>query len=184
MVRWPGGSGRITVHEDWENRGSFAAGSSTVQFRDGVAAVNDVLGGTSFHNLDIETAVGETYRFESGSEQRVAGALLVRGTGLPVRILSTVAGVLAQLNLLPGGTQAIMNVAVDGVRGSGQLLAPGAPNQSVGGNSPGWFTGGAAALAPQVIPLASPAGLAFLTVLMLLAGWVGLRGNPALRRRR
>lgn len=161
------GSGVLRLAGDWENRGTVIAGTSTVEFIDSLAD-SHVIGTTDFANLRLATMVGKRLRLESGQTQRVSGNLVLTGSGAPLRIESTAPPAVAFLDLLPGGTQNIANVAVADVYGTGQLLAPGQVNQGGNGNVNGWF--GSAATAPQleVIPSASTWSL------LLLAMMIGL----------
>ncbi|TDR39774.1 hypothetical protein DFR29_115164 [Tahibacter aquaticus] len=136
------GSGLATLSGDWENRGSFLAGSSRVELRDGGAASSRLLGTSEFASLSLVTLTGKRYRFESGFTQRVAASLQIQGSGLPLQVDVTTPGSIAFLNLLAGGTQAIANVGVSDVYASGQHLAPTQTNQGGNGNATGWFGGG------------------------------------------
>lgn len=136
------GSGVATLTGDWENRGSFVAGSSRVELRDGGAAFSRILGTTEFANLSLVSLTGKRYRFESGFTQRVAASLQIQGTGSPIQVDVTAPGSIAFLNLLAGGSQAIANVGVSDVYASGQHLAPTQTNQGGNGNATGWFGGG------------------------------------------
>lgn len=136
------GSGVATLTGDWENRGSFIAGSSRVELRDGGAAFSAILGTTEFANLSLVSLSGKRYRFESGFTQRVAASLQIQGTGLPLQVDVTTPGSIAFLNLLASGTQSVANVGVSDVYASGQNLAPTQTNQGGNGNANGWFGGG------------------------------------------
>lgn len=171
------GSGRITLVGDWENRATVIAGSSVVEFRDGPAAIRAILGSTQFATLSLVSANGTRYRLESGSTQRIATLLQIIGTGVPIQIDITGAGI-ASVNLLPGGTQDIANVGVSNVHAIGQPLAPSLSNQGGSGNATGWFgtngtgePGVPAIPQPNVIPTLSDAGLLFLALLFGAIGW-------------
>jgi hypothetical protein len=168
------GSGVLRLAGDWENRGTVAAGSSTVEFVDGFAD-SEIIGTTTFASLRIATAMGNRVRFESGQTQHVAANLVLTGSGAPLRIESTAPPSVAYLDLQPGATQTIGNVAVSDVYGTGQLLAPGQTNQGGNGNAQGWF--GTVAVAPQleVIPSTSPWSLLLLAALVTLV--LAFRGD-------
>jgi hypothetical protein len=169
------GSGTATLFGDFENRGTFNAGTSRVQLRDGVAAQSAILGPSQFANLSLVSANGKRYRFESGQTQRIAGSLQITGNGAPIQIDVTTSGQLAYVNLLPGGTQAISNVGVSDVHATGQHLAPTQTNQGGNGNDNGWFGGGPLE-PPRPIPAVSPFLLAALAALL---AFVGLRRRDA-----
>lgn len=167
------GSGTVSLAGTWENRGAVDAGSARVAFLDG-STDSAILGETVFANLQVETAAGRRIRLESGATQQVTGALVLRGTGAPLRIDSTVPGATAFLALLASGSQDIANVAVWDVHATGQWLAAGQENQGGNTNTTGWFgvAGGTPPpppiAAPQVIPATSPWALLALAAAMLL----------------
>lgn len=148
------GSGLATVTGDWENRGAFTAGSSTVALCDGPVATSAILGTSQFANLSLVSAAGKRYRFESGLTQTVGANLQIQGQGPAIQVDVTVPGSAAFLNLLPGGSQAIANVGVSDVHATGQRLAPTQTNQGGRGNDSGWF-GGGVAVTPVPVPTLS-----------------------------
>lgn len=151
------GSGVATLSGDWENRGTFTAGSSRVELRDG-PAVSQILGTTPFANLSLVSLTGKRYRFESGFTQRVSANLQISGTGAAIQVDVTAPGSVAFLDLLPGGSQSIANVGVSDVHATGQHLAPTQTNQGGNGNDNGWF-GGVPPRPAVPVPTASPAAL-------------------------
>jgi hypothetical protein len=167
------GGGTVSLAGDWENRGAVDAGSALVAFLDG-SGDSAILGETVFADLQVETTAGRRIRLESGATQQVAGALVLRGAGAPLRIDSTTPGATAFLSLLASGSQDIANVAVWDVHATGQWLAAGQENQGGNTNTTGWFgvAGGTPppppVPAPQVIPATSPWALLALAAGMLL----------------
>lgn len=159
------GSGIATLTGDWENRGSFNAGSSRVELRDGPLAASAILGTSQFANLSLVSLTGKRYRFESAFTQRVAANLQIQGTGPAIQVDVTTPGSLAYLNLLAGGTQAIANVGVSDVYATGQHLAPTQSNQGGNGNDDGWFGGGGPAVPAVPVP-----ALSWPAALLLIAG--------------
>lgn len=168
------GNGRVTLIGDWENRATVIAGSSVVRFRDGPAAIRTILGSTPFATLSLVSANGTRYRLESGSTQRIAALLQIVGTGVPIQIDVTGAGI-ASMDLLPGGTQDIANVGVSNVHATGQPLAPTLSNQGGSGNASGWFGQGGVtpppAPQPLVVPALSDAGLLAMLLLIAAIAW-------------
>lgn len=169
------GSGVATLAGDWENRGSFTAGSSRVELRDG-PAVSQILGTTQFANLSLVSLTGKRYRFESGFTQRVGANLQITGTGPAIQVDVTAPGSVAFLDLLPGGSQNIANVGVSDVHATGQHLAPTQTNQGGNGNDNGWFGGGPPPRPTVPIPALSPAAL-LLTALGLI--FIAMRRREA-----
>jgi hypothetical protein len=65
------------VAGDWDNAGTFNAGTSTVQLVDGCGLASATISGdTTFANLDMTTTSGFLYSFTSGSTQTVTGAVI------------------------------------------------------------------------------------------------------------
>lgn len=164
------GSGLATLSGDWENRGTFTAGSSRVQLRDGLAAASAILGTSQFASLSLVSASGKRYRFESGRTQSVTGTLQITGNGPPIQVDVTTSGTVAFLNLATGGTQVIANVGVSDVHATGQHLAPTQLNQGGSGNAQGWFGGGVPTTPPVPVPAVSPLALAALIAAFVLVG--------------
>ena len=140
------GGGSITLAGNWTNGGgSFAAGGGNVGFVDNVGCATaptsgTVSGNTAFDKLSIVSSTGKLYTFADGSAQTVATALTLTGTaGTPLKIESSTPGSpSADINLANGGTQSLANLAVRGMKASGQWLAPGQTNQGAGPVSR-WF---------------------------------------------
>lgn len=169
------GTGLIEVRENWGNLGNFSAGSGSVHLVDGLALSNTILGSTRFFTLSLTTSRGETYLFQSGSEQQVAGLLRIIGSGAAIRVANSDAGSAASLNLLSGGSQSISNVGVSNVSATGQMLAPGGSNQTPGGAASGWFGAGAGFTPPAVIPASDGLSLFLLALLLAIVAMTQLR---------
>ena len=178
-----GGAGAIALGGNWNNTGSFVAGSSVVRFRDLCGIGNStVAGNTSFGSVSFVSGTGKTYSFAIGATQTVVNLLEIAGTASqPIQFRSTSAGQTGFINLLGTGSQQIQHVGVTDVWATGQHLAPTLTNEGGGGNANGWF-GGNAPVAVEPIPTVSDVAL-FALVAML--GWLGafrLRRRSALRR--
>ena len=78
--------------------------------------------------------------FQVGTTQTIAGVLQILGTtDNPIQFRSSAPGQVANINLLPGGTQSILHVGVTDVWATGQHLAPDQTNEGGGGNAVNWF---------------------------------------------
>ncbi|MCK4532936.1 hypothetical protein KAU39_04060 [bacterium] len=79
----------IFLSGNWENQGSFNAGTSTVTFENNTTA-STVLGNTTFYNLACQTA-GKTIFFTTGSTQTVTNLFTLTGaTGNLINLRSSV----------------------------------------------------------------------------------------------
>ncbi len=160
--------GLVRAVGDWENLGGINATGSSIELRDGVAGASSLLGTTSFHNLSLVSGSGKRYRLESGKTQHVGGLLEIQGLGPPIQVDVTSPGVIALLDLAPGGSQSIANVGVSDVYATGQHLAPTQTNQGGNNNDRGWF--GKLFGATAAIPTLSLAGLVALGLITLTLG--------------
>ncbi len=164
------GSGSIAVAGPWTNSGSFLAGSGSVVFADNATGSTAISGNSLFHNLSITSTSGQTWRFAAGSTQQVNGLLTIYGTpAQPIQLASSVAGQLAYINLLPGGTQNIHDLGVSDLSATGQRLAAGQVNRGGSGNAINWFAALAASV--QAIPSLSMTGVLALCLCMLLLAY-------------
>lgn len=135
-----GGSGTITLSGDWTDLGIFNAGSGTVSFVDGGVALSNVVGDTTFNNASFVSTTGKSYAFAVGSTQTVGGLLTIQGTAAQgIQFKSATAGQVANIDLLPAGSQAIQYVGVSNVHAVGQHLAPNQTNDGGTGDDTGWF---------------------------------------------
>ncbi len=166
-----GNSATLAVAGDWDNAGSFNAGTSTVKIVDGCGLASAVIAGdTTFANLEMTTTSGFLYSFDSGSTQTVTSSLTLLGdTGNLLTIHSTLGGSAAFLNVQGSSSGDFVDVQDNDASG-GNAIALG-PNLVKGSNTPGWFS--AAALVPALGAL----GLGALA----LGLW--LTGHRTLRRR-
>ena len=166
-----GGSVVIQVGGNWSNGGTFATGTSTVRFVDACGLPSGAVGGnTVFFNARFVSAIGKNYVFQVGTTQTIAGLLEILGTANnPIQFLSGSLGQVANINLLPNGTQSILHVGVTDVWATGQHLAPDQANEGGGGNDFNWF----GALAPKAPPIPMPTlgNLPLLVLAALLGGF-------------
>ena len=117
------GSGVITLSGNWNNAGSFSAGSGAIQFVDTPAcsAGSTISGSTTFATLSLISSCGKLYRFAAGSNQTIGTLFIVNGTAaLPLRIESTNAAQTAFINLI--GQQSVNNLAVTDLRATGVAI--------------------------------------------------------------
>jgi len=161
----------IRLAGNWDNRGTFDAGTGTVLLEDGCGApeIASVLGSNTFFDLRIITSTGKTVRFEAGVTQRILDGLRLMGApGELLVIRSSIPGQKAFLDLAPTASELIDYVDVAGTGATGRLLAPGpaAAHHSIdSGNTTGWFFVPAASA-----PVVSGIGLAALVLLLLGVG--------------
>ena len=150
---------------DWDNAGTFSAGTSTVQLVDGCGLLSAVIAGdTTFANLDVTTTSGKLYTFTSGSTQTVTNSFTLLGaTENLLTLRSTVGGSAAFLDGQGTGGGDFVDVQdIDATAGNPITLGP---NSVKGSNTPGW-------LASALVPVFGALGLALLAFSLL---WSGLR---------
>ena len=172
------GSGQIELFGDWSNGGTINPGSSLVSFIDGALASSTLLGSSTFASLSFLSTTGKRYLFQSGSTQTINYALTIQGTqALPIQFDVTSPGSVANINLLPSGSQAIQYVGVSDVHATGQHLAPSQDNDGGRGNATGWFR---ALLAPYAaVPGLTPWAIAMLLLALSLVAWRQIRRRDA-----
>ncbi len=158
-----GDSATLQVAGDWDNAGTFNAGTSTVQMVDGCGLLSAVVAGdTTFANLDMTTTSGFLYSFASGSTQTVTGALALQGAAANrLTIRSTLGGSEAFLNVQGSSSADFVDVQ-DNDATAGSPISLG-PNSVKGSNSPAWNFA-------LVIPALGILGLTLLAALLLGAG--------------
>jgi hypothetical protein len=166
----------ISLAGNWDNRGTFDAGTGTVRFEDGcVPNLSTIGGNNTFFDLRIVTSSGKTVSFEAGATQTVLDGLTLMGApGDLLVIRSSIPGQRAFLDLVPGASQLIDYVDVADNAATGQLLASGPAPKSHSidsGNTAGWFFVAPAAAAPVV----SGVGLAGAALLLLAVARTALR---------
>ena len=166
-----GGSGTLSLFGDWSNAGTFTAGTSSVNFIDGASAQSSVSGNATFANASFVSATGKNYIFTVGSTQSIAGVLTIQGTSAQgVQFKSSAAGQVANINLLPGGSQNIQYVGVSDVHAIGQHLAANQTNDGGTGNATGWFGSESNGDGNTVAtPTLSTIGLLMLALLMAIS---------------
>lgn len=165
-----GESATLYVTGDWNNSGTFNAGSSSVRFVDGCGLSSATISGDStFFDLEMTTSTGKLVAFEAGSTTTVTDLLTLAGAEANLlTIRSTVDGSEAYLDLQ--GSQTNDFVDVKDNHAIGNPIPPG-PNSVKGPNTPGW--------ANIVLPTLSAGALALLTLSILWAGRWGLRARQA-----
>jgi hypothetical protein len=162
----------ISLAGNWDNRGTFGAGTGTVLFEDGcVPNLSSIAGSTTFFDLRITTSTGKTVRFEAGVTQKILDGLTLMGApGNLLVIRSSIPGQQAFLDLAPAASQLIDYVDVADNGATGQDLAPGAHSID-SGNTTGWLFVTPTATAtdtptdtPTPTPTATPSSTATRTV--------------------
>jgi hypothetical protein len=163
-----GNSATLELSGDWDNQGSFVAGTSSVRMVDGCGLLSAVVSGkSSFYNLDIGTSSAKQIRFEAETTQWIANLLAFGGApGSLLQIRSTVDGTAARLEVQGSSSATYVDVQ-DNDASSGNPIALGSDSVK-GPNTPGWQLS-------AVIPLLPPLALGALA--LGLAGW----GRRALR---
>ena len=79
-----GETGTLNVGGNWDNGGTFNAGSGSVNFVDDCSqTLATISGDSTFSTLNLDTTSGKTYELESGSTQTVLifRVLAANGTG-------------------------------------------------------------------------------------------------------
>jgi hypothetical protein len=156
-----GDSATLEVAGDWENAGTFNAGTSTVQLVDGCGLSSAVITGNStFYELVMTTLTGKLYSFAAGSTQTVAQSLSLTGaSGNLLTIRSTVDGEEAFIDL--EGSASTDYVDVKDNHAIGNIIPLGDTSVD-SGNTVGWWV-----FPVPVLPLA---GLALLILGLMWAG--------------
>jgi len=172
------GSATLTLAGDWDNAGTFNAGTSTVQMVDGCALFGGVVtGNTNFANLLISTTSAKLVSFATGSTQTVTGLLTLLGaSGNLLQIRSTLSGILAFFNVSGSSSASFVNVDDIDAQPGNDISLP--ANSVAGPNTPGWQLFGVP------VPLLGPVALVALALSLLISGqrWLprSTRGDPAL----
>lgn len=86
-----GGQGLLSVSGNWNNSGTFNAGTGTVVFTDGCAAGALMFTGTTvFNNLILTSSNGRTFVIPAGSNITVLGTLTLQGAiGQSINLISS-----------------------------------------------------------------------------------------------
>lgn len=168
----------LNVGGNWTNSGTFDAGSSVVRLTDDCGdATVEISGETTFPTLAIMSAMGKLVRFPAGATQTVTDALLLQGvSGNLLRLRSTQDGQQAFIALANDATQSIVYVDVADHAATGQVLAPGEPEEFFSvdsGNNFRWFQTPAAAPAPAM----SSVGTLLLVMVLIGVAWIRLFGG-------
>jgi hypothetical protein len=161
-----GNSATLSLSGDWDNAGTFNAGSSTVQMVDGCALASGVVtGNTSFANLSISTTTAKQVSFAAGSTQSMTGLSLHGTAGNRLVIRSTVNGSPAFFNL--NGTSSVDQIDVADIDAQAGNDIPIGHNSVKGPNTLGWIFG-------VPVPMLAPLALGVLALLLLATGQRGL----------
>jgi hypothetical protein len=158
-----GNAATVQLTGDWNNAGTFNAGTSSVQMVDGCALSTGVVSGdTSFANLSISTTTAKQVSLAAGSTQTVTGLLSLLGAaGNRLQIRSTVNGDQAFLNVSGTTIVSFVNVRDNDAQAGNEILVP--ANSVKGPNTPGWL------FVPPV-PMLAPLALGVLALLLLASG--------------
>ena len=158
-----GNSALLSLSGNWDNSGTFNAGTSTVQMVDGCALFSGVVSGnTTFANLSMNTSTAKQVSITAGSTQSVTGLLTLLGTmGNRLVIRSTLAATAAFFNVT--GSTSVSFVDVQDNNALPGIDIPLPLNSIKGSNTPGWLQGIA-------VPLLGPVGIALLALLLLVSG--------------
>ena len=107
-----GNSATLSLTGDWDNAGTFNAGTSTVQMVDGCALYGGVVSGnTSFSKLSINTTTAKQVSFAVGSTQTVTSLLWLLGaSGNRLVLRSTASGNSAFLNVQGGSSASFVDI--------------------------------------------------------------------------
>ena len=158
-----GNSATLSLSGDWDNAGTFNAGTSTVQMVDGCAVLSGVVvGNSSFANFAISTTSARLVSFTAGSTQTVTGLLSLQGSaGNLLQIRSTLGGSAAFLNVLGSSSASFVDVDDNDALAGNDIALP--ANSVKGPNTPGWVLATA-------VPMLSPMALGALALLLLASG--------------
>jgi hypothetical protein len=97
-------------------------------------------GSTTFSTRAFVSSAGKNYVLAVGTTQTVGALLEIAGTTPdPIQFRSGAPGQVANVDLLPAGTQQIQHVGVTDVWATGQHLAPALTNEGGSGNAFRWF---------------------------------------------
>jgi hypothetical protein len=158
-----GNSALLSLSGNWDNSGTFNAGTSTVQMVDGCALFSGVISGnTTFANLSMNTSTAKQVSITASSTQSVTGLLTLIGTlGNRLKIRSTLAGTAAIFNVTGSSNVAFVDVQDNNALPGNDISLP--ANSLKGSNTPGWLQG-------ISVPLLGPVGIALLSLLLLVSG--------------
>jgi hypothetical protein len=178
------GSGSVAFTGDWENSGTFNAGSSQVSNVDGCGkTVSNFIGSSAFANFSAQTNTGKTLVFQTGTTTEFATSLALTGLAASRLVIrSNAPGASANFTLLPGASQTINAVDVqDNDARSGERIGLGTPAdlESVNsGNTFKWFLNFGSGIP---VPGLTLPGKLTLALLFLLFGSLIFRANARSR---
>ncbi len=166
-----GETGTLNVGGNWDNGGTFNAGSGTVNFVDDCGqTLATISGNSTFSTLNLNTTLGKTYELESGSTQTVSGSISLTGDSISNRLVlrSTTNGSEASFNVTGSQSTAFVDVQDNHATGNALNAGPGSTNS--GGNTDGWFFGG-------VVPALPWVGLVALVFFLVWTGKLARRAT-------
>jgi hypothetical protein len=160
-----GNSGTLQLSGDWDNSGTFNAGTSSVQIVDGCSLLSGVVfGSTTFAGLSITSTSSRLVSFQAGSTTTVTGGLTLAGqSGALLAIRSMLGGSPAFLAAF--GTTSGQFVDVDDNDATGGNAISLGPESVMGPNTPGWKLA-------TLVPVLTPIGLLAVALALL---WLGQR---------
>lgn len=159
-----GESGALRLAGDWDNTGTFNAGTSSVEIVDGCGvASSTVSGSSSFNDLDITSASAKQVSFEAGETTTVTGNLALTGaSGSLLQVSSTTGGVAALLDVQGTSNTSFIDVQDnDASAGNDVVLTVGSVK---GANTPGWT------LSPAAVPALGVLGLLLVSLGLVISG--------------
>ena len=159
-----GETGTLNIGGNWDNSGTFNAGSGTVNFVDDCSqTLATISGDSTFSTLNLNTTLGKTYELESGTTQMVSESLSLIGDSTSNRLVirATTNGSEASFNVI--GSQSTSFVDVQDNHATGNTLKAGPGSVNDGGNTDGWLFG-------AVVPALPLVGLVALTFLLVGSG--------------
>lgn len=147
-----GNSATLELSGDWDNTGSFLAGTSTVRIVDGCGLLSGVINGnSSFNNLTLSTTTGKQVSFTANTTQTILGLFDVSGAlSNLLKIRSTINGTKAFVNVQGSSATNFVDVQDNSAVPGNYIALSGTSIK--GGNTPNWLTSVAIPLLP---PLAS-----------------------------
>lgn len=125
-----GNAGTLLYSRDWNNAGTFVAGTSTIRLTDDCGGTTSrQSGNTTFFRFEAVSALGKVLSVAAGSTQIFQGALLLQGIpSARFQVRSDTADVPARFIVPASAGQSISGVDVrDNDASGGSTIAPGSP---------------------------------------------------------
>ena len=154
-----GNSATLELSGDWDNTGSFVAGTSNVRIVDGCGLLSGVINGNStFNQLELSSSSGKQISFTAGSTQTVNGGFIVTGaSGSQIKIRSNVGGTKAFVNAQGSTSATCVDVQDNSALPGNNIPMDGCSIK--GPNSPGWLLSPSIPLLPPLAALLVGAAL-------------------------